>query len=94
MSTAAILAVAAGLCLGVAVVVAVVLVSRHRRVRPDEGWHDVEPLASDEPDDEPEDQEPRDQEPRDEGPPRLDTTMIRWDRTLPPVPPPKRREQP
>jgi hypothetical protein len=89
LSGAAWASLGAGVLVAVLIVGAVLLVTRGRAVPPDEP--PPEEPHEEAPEEHPEDVPAPQERPK---PPPLDTTMIRWDRTLPPVPPPKRREQP
>jgi type IV secretory pathway VirB10-like protein len=89
LSGAAWASIGAGVLVALLIVGAVLVVTRSRTRPPEapaeEVWQPttrVEEPAAEPP------EEPR------QAPPPLDTTMIRWDRKLPPVPPPKPRDEP
>jgi hypothetical protein len=91
LSGAAWASIGAGMLVALLIAGAVVFTSRYgRRGEPAEetpSWQPTTRVEEEEPEEESPEEEPR------PAPPTLDTTMIRWDRTLPPVPPSKPKEE-
>jgi hypothetical protein len=86
LSGAAWASIGAGMLVALLIAGAVVFTSRYgRRGEPAEETPSWQPTTRVE-------EESPEEEPR-PAPPTLDTTMIRWDRTLPPVPPSKPKEE-
>jgi hypothetical protein len=90
LSGAAWASIGAGMLVALLIAGAVVFTSRYGRrgesAEETPSWQPTTRVEEESPEEEPE-EEPR------PAPPTLDTTMIRWDRTLPPVPPSKPKEE-